>query len=158
MKKPGRPSKFSADKASRILKAIRKGTPLKDAASVAGVSYDALNDWLNKGQREKAGVFRQFFLAYKRADAECVEEAASRVQTASQKNWQAAAWILERRRPEIYGRRSRLEHTGAAGVPIQTESTGCFVPAAAPLSIVSDEELEIAMRKYYAAKPDNGSN
>ena len=45
------------------------------------------------------------------------------IQKAAKDNWQAAAWYLERRYPEDYGRREqhKLEHTGPRGGPIQTE-------------------------------------
>jgi hypothetical protein len=36
--------------------------------------------------------------------------------------WQAAAWKLERRFPDKYGRRERLEHVGPEGGPIEVSS------------------------------------
>jgi hypothetical protein len=34
--------------------------------------------------------------------------------------WTAAAWILERRQPDRWGRRERIEHSGPGGKPIET--------------------------------------
>lgn len=46
------------------------------------------------------------------------------VTSAMGKNWQAAAWYLERTQPDRYGRRERINHEGSApGSPVQIVST-----------------------------------
>lgn len=49
-------------------------------------------------------------------------------------DWRAGAWLLERKFPERYGNRQRVEHTGADGGPIRST-------AAPDLSKLSVDEL-----------------
>jgi hypothetical protein len=63
------------------------------------------------------------------------------VADAAVKNWTAAAWWLERRRPEDFARRERVEMTGKDGGPIDTRD----------LSTIPDHEraaLAEAIRRH----------
>lgn len=70
-----------------------------------------------------------FVFLMERAEAEAEVTALSRVQLAAQdaRHWQAAMTFLERRHPDHWGRRDRIEQTGAGGGPIQFEGS---VPSA----------------------------
>jgi transposase len=81
----------------RILGALRLGASYQAAAAAGGIGQSTFNLWRNE---EPAFA------------AECEEARGimeirnlKRIDDAASKNWQASAWILERRRPEEYGRR-----------------------------------------------------
>jgi DNA invertase Pin-like site-specific DNA recombinase len=54
-KAPGRPegsSLMTPERVEKILLFIRSGNSLKTSARMAGISYDTLNYWMNKGKEE----------------------------------------------------------------------------------------------------------
>ena len=133
-----RPSKFTAEVRQKIVNAVRGGNTRDVSARLAGVSEATLYNWLERGRRETKGQFREFYEAVQTADAEAEVEAVLRIRQAaiggqlvSQKTttrtnrdgetvtrteetytrpeWQAAAWLLERKYPGRWGRRDRLE-------------------------------------------------
>lgn len=133
-KKPGRPPKLiqktllndeNLDETygSRIIAALNAGTFFDDACSYAGISKSAGYEWLARGkaareeqaekgeQHELPGderVYAEFADAVEKARAGAVVANLAVIRTAAQKgNWQAAAWFLERTKPEKYGRFQR---------------------------------------------------
>ncbi len=64
-------------------------------------------------------------------------------------NWTAAAWYLERKFPDRWAKKQKLEHSGPGGGPIQTQTT------AVDLSKLSKEELEALERMALSAVPDD---
>ena len=82
-----------------------------------GITYETFRTWEN----EKS----VFSVALKKAEAECKAARIATVLKASEKSWQAAAWWLERRCPDEYGRMVKEEK---------------------PQNVVTIEELEEAGR------------
>lgn len=81
-----------------ILAALRLGVPMKLAASAGGYSESGFHTWLRSDPE-----FRE---QTKQARAQFVAEALQRIATAAEepRNWTAAAWMLERRFPDLFGR------------------------------------------------------
>ena len=70
--------------------------------------------WLNRGERDRTGPFRAFCDAIKDAEARAVVGWLAHIQkAAADGEWTAAAWKLERRYPETYGR--RIQETTTTG-------------------------------------------
>ena len=100
-----RPTKLTPDVQERICQAIQLGATYVLSAQYGGVSYDAFNDWMNKGQVATSGANYQFYHAVKAAEARGVIGWLAKIEKeASEGSWQAAAWKLERRYPSEYGR------------------------------------------------------
>lgn len=136
----GRPTLLNEESQKRIAYAIQRGSTYALAAQYGGISYRALRNWIVRAEEElerrenprvRAGTqqweaeepFVQFLHAIKDAEAkaavgwlEVIDDAASNG------NWQAAAWKLERRYPGDYGRRV-TEISGRDGGPIETKTT-----------------------------------
>ena len=101
--KTGRPSKFVPEVATAVLAHVRRGSPRHIAANAAGLGRSTLMRWMARGKSERRGQFRDFWDALKKAEAELVIELVQRINAAAERGtWQAAAWTLERRYPEIY--------------------------------------------------------
>jgi transposase len=100
----GRPLKLDDVTAQRIVAAVAKGLPRDTAAKLAAIAPRTLYGWLARG-RDGEEPYSQFLHRVKRAEAESEEEMVSRVREASKASWQAAAWWLERRRPERWALR-----------------------------------------------------
>ena len=75
-------------------------------------------DDVNKG---KDSDYAHFFKCVKEAERKFITRNLNVIQKATAESWSAAAWLLERRFPDEYGR-NRLEITGKDGEPVQTES------------------------------------
>lgn len=86
----------------RIIEATRKGLTRAVCAGLAGVSETTLYKYL----REDA----QFAQEVKTAQRLGEEELVDVIRMHSVKSWQAAAWLLERRYPERFGQRQKVQH------------------------------------------------
>ena len=121
----GRRTKYTPETVDKITQAIRLGATYKLACDYAGISEDTFYQWRNTKS--------EFSEAIKLAEGEgalkslaVIERAANGVKGEDGEyilapTWQAAAWKLERRYPDMYGKQ-RLELTGANGGPVQVET------------------------------------
>lgn len=104
-KKPGRPEKLTPELQQKIVDAIRMGAYIETAAAYAGINKSTLYDWMKRGARAKSGKYKEFSNAIEKALAESEMRDLAVIAKASQENWQAAAWRLERKFPDRWGRR-----------------------------------------------------
>jgi len=107
---PAPHNKLSQQAQEAICRDVADGLDHKHAALRAGVSPRTLRNWLTTGRRthdpkteyEKACV--TFLAAFQKATADAVASNVLLIQTAAHEGtWQAAAWWLERRHPDLYG-------------------------------------------------------
>lgn len=102
----GRPTKFTDETTKKIIEAISVGATYEHACAYAGVSYVSFNAWMKKGEAAPSGQFLEFFKSIKEAEAKAVLKWSALIdKAATNGEWQAAAWKLERRYPNIYGKR-----------------------------------------------------
>jgi hypothetical protein len=128
----------------RVLQAIRAGNTREATANYAGIGRTTLFRWLEQGEASTSGQYRDFWNAVKKAEADCEVRNVGIIQMAcqggqvlerktvtkadgavevsekySRAEWTAAAWWLERRRPDDWGRKDRHEITGKGGEPLK---------------------------------------
>lgn len=91
--------KYSETVVRKVIEALREGLPQKLAAQRAGVSEDTVSLWKSKKP--------EFRVQVEAAQAEFCRRNLRIIQrAATQKNgWTAAAWLLERTRPEHFALR-----------------------------------------------------
>ncbi len=93
-----RRTKFNEETISRILEAIRLGSTYKLAAAGAGISERTFYGWMEEGRDGLCPDKTQFLQDIKEAEAISANEALESIRrSAMGGQWQAAAWILERR-------------------------------------------------------------
>lgn len=107
-----------------IVRALQAGAFLKDAAQAAGIAESTVHAWLARGQQwvnpesgeRLANVpkgdmpYLEFVESVEKSRAEAVIFNLAIIrQAAARGHWQAAAWYLERTRPDEYGRRTRFD-------------------------------------------------
>lgn len=121
--KGGRPTKLTPELQEEICKAIRAGNYIETAAAFAGISKNTLYEWMKRGAREKERLAKNPRAKVKKSEApfvefsDAVEKALAAAEVrdvmligkAAETQWQAAAWRLERKFPERWGRKERLE-------------------------------------------------
>jgi hypothetical protein len=104
-----RPFKLTQDVQDRLVKAIGMGATYELATDFAGIGYSTFFDWMKKGNDDSGAPeddpHRVLYLAVKRAQGEAALRWLTKIEDAANETWQAAAWKLERRYPQEYGRR-----------------------------------------------------
>ena len=111
----GRRTKLNKDVCDKICVELREGCSLEGAAEAAGISSSAFFNWMKRGSKSKSGIYVEFVEAIKKADAEGQTSLIKEVRTAARKGqWQAAAWLLERKWPNLWGKQEKrlIEHSG----------------------------------------------
>lgn len=133
----GRKTKLTPEVQEKIVKAIEDGNFDFIAAEAAGISKRTFFRWLARGEAEserlgKSGArprkserpFWHFWHAIKKAHATAESIRVRIINNASEKNWQAAAWWLERKHSDRWSRKEKRELSGPDGGPIRTEDAG----------------------------------
>lgn len=147
-----RPTKFTPEIQEEIIKVIRAGNYIETASAYVGLDKSTLYDWLKRGRRERERVsknpkarikkseknFVEFSNAVEKALAYAEIRDVAIIGKAAEENWQAAAWRLERKFHDRWGRKDKqtLEHSGKDGGPVETSHTEKI-----DLSNLTDEEL-----------------
>lgn len=107
----GRPSKFTPERRSAIVDAIRNRIPYEFAAEANGICEETLYEWLRIGRLHRSeGVdsdYTQFSEDIKRAEMQRIRE-HNDIIAARPERWQADAWILERRWHKHYSSNAQL--------------------------------------------------
>ena len=93
----GRPPSIDPRVEECILMALRRGSFPSTAAEAAGVPKQTFSDWMRKGARQRRGIYKEFYERVLEAMAEGEIRALGKVQAAADRDWKAAAWLLERR-------------------------------------------------------------
>lgn len=114
----GRKSKLTPELQAKIVQAILGGNYDYIAAQHAGIGETTFYRWLTEGEKPQSGVKREFWVAVKNASAQAEVRNVALIETAATKNWQAAAWLLERQHNGRWGRKERQEHVGEGGGPV----------------------------------------
>ena len=105
----GRPSKRTPERVAILLDFIRQGNEVWTACTAAQINPVTFRRWVRDNEE-----FRQ---AVALAEAEAEISAVETIVRAKKTNWRAAAFWLERRRAETWGRSDRLRVE--ASLPIE---------------------------------------
>lgn len=107
----GRPSMFTPERRKAIVEDIANRIPYEYAAEANGICEDTLYDWLALAkEHKKQGLtteYTSFLEAIKNAEKQRIGEHCNAI-AKRPKNWQADAWILERRWYKHFGANAQL--------------------------------------------------
>lgn len=101
----GRPRVITPEKEAEILAILTMGGSRNIAADYVGVGHGTLHEHIARDA--------EFSERIKRAESECQRLHLERLHLAEP--WQASAWMLERKWPNEFGRRERVDHTSSDG-------------------------------------------
>lgn len=120
--------KLSKELIDSLVELIAKGNYAKDACGYMGVSEELFYYWKKNGKNlykkyEKEEIKKEelteyqslllyFFQCLKKAEKAAIIEAVAVIKTAAKDQWQAAAWYLERRAYQDWGRKDKIEIKG----------------------------------------------
>lgn len=114
--------KLTALIAKQIVNLVGGGCFIADAAGAVGVSKNTLYNWIRVGRqaaesRDEGGEVKpddiacyKLYRAIQKAKTKGVRYLLGKIKKATDKDWHAAAWILERKDPRRWGR-NKLELT-----------------------------------------------
>ena len=130
-------SKLTTARAKRICDALAVGATLQSAAEYAGIHRDTLRHWIQKGERMHRGIYARLAEDVYEAQGRAKVAALATIARASKDgDWKAAAWFLERREPEGYGRQDKLDVSATVSATIDDTR------AAKMLALLSDDALD----------------
>ncbi len=89
--------KYTPELVNQLIEYIKAGNYIQTACDVVGISKETFYKWIkNKSD---------FSDAIKKAEAQAIARNLTIIQIAAKKNWQAAAWFLERKDYQNWGRK-----------------------------------------------------
>lgn len=117
-----RPTKLTPETQDRIVTALRAGNYQETAARYAGIDGATFYRWMERGTEETEGIYSEFCEAVENAKAAAEVRDVALIDLAAQDgSWQAAAWKLERKFPNRWGRVTRTEISGPDGAAVKLE-------------------------------------
>ncbi len=97
-----RPSKYTPEIEAAILRALEVGNTRTDASLGVGIDRNTFTNWCQR--------YPAFLSAVEKAEALARQRFVGQIALAAKNgSWQAAAWNLERRDHENWGRRDRVD-------------------------------------------------
>jgi hypothetical protein len=101
----GRPSKLTLELQGEIIALIKMGNYIDTVCSVVGLNTSTFYDWMKKGRNatNPRNKHRKFQEAVEQAQAWSIVRDVALITKASEKDWKAAAWKLERMYPDEFG-------------------------------------------------------
>lgn len=96
----GAPQKLTIEIQDAVVQSIRAGNYLKVACAAAGIGVSTLNQW----RRDERKQFAAFAAAVDEAIAYAEQRNVALIQRAAVTTWQAAAWYLERKHRDRWGK------------------------------------------------------
>lgn len=117
-----RPLKLNEEITKRLCEALAIGCTKKQAAQYAGISVSTFHGWMDRARNRKEPEFLEFLDRIEKANAQRViaNLAVIRRAATEEKNWHAAAWLLERRDGFVRNPESNVEiNIDASQVSVQ---------------------------------------
>jgi hypothetical protein len=102
----GRETTLTSEITEQLVAMLRTGNYINVALRAVGVPRSTFTQWMRRGRgagRANA-EYRRFREQIDQAKAAGEVRAVASIATAARKNWQAAAWLLERQYPDRWGR------------------------------------------------------
>jgi hypothetical protein len=118
----GRRTKLTPSLVTELSTYLRSGQCMEIASQLCGVTSASVRSWTRKAEEiqerlgeeepstEEESLFLSFLAAVSNARAEAVARAIMHIRLAERTDWRAAAWYLERTRPDLYGSVQRHKH------------------------------------------------
>jgi len=131
----GRRLKLTPELIEQAAKLIAGGNYASTVFQMLGVGESTWYRWLEKGRDSKGrSIYREFWESIQKAEAAAEARAVSGVMAAGRRNWTAYAWYLERKFPDRWGHKAKIQQeiSGPGGQPVSV---------AVDLSVLTEEEL-----------------
>lgn len=164
----GRITKLTPKLRESICQALRAGNYIETAAAMNGIAKSSYYLWLRRGARERERLDKSkrarpkkserpyllFSDAVKKAEAQSEAMSVARIAKAGQEGaWQAEAWRLERKYPDRWGRKLRVDESVNQSIEVTVDER-----RAAVVSLIGDPDVRAAMALIHERRMGNGGN
>jgi hypothetical protein len=139
-------------KLQALLEALSNGHSQRTACDLAGIPTSCFYQAMAKADvlieacesnghvpSARDAKYMQFSERVRAAESVPIDKNIKMIQAFAAESWQAAAWMLERRRPQDFGKMSRHEFSGPEGGPIRQKHE-------VDVKQLTDAELEAIIR------------
>jgi transposase len=126
---PGRTSKVLDPRVTEVfLDGIRQNLTRNLACKKAGINPGSFSRWMTRAREadvsgENDSIYVVFRNKLEKIEAETAAELVQTIETASHKDWKAAAWVVERRHPDDYGKRETTVIEGSEERPLEVKTS-----------------------------------
>jgi hypothetical protein len=157
----GRPTKLTSEVQAKIVQAVKNGSFFEPAAIAAGVSKEAMREWVIRGQSDlqlgRNTVYRQFITVLAQAQADNETRLAGILSKGGEgkfPDWRAQAFVLERRHKERWSLPKEQQSQGIT-LQLSNEQIASLVDAlrigaatnVTPQSIQEDTPQQVVVTK-----------
>jgi len=148
-KKIGRKLKLTPAMIKKIAAHVRIGNYAITACRACGIGETTYYRWLENGERENSGIYREFWEAIKTAEAEAELMHVSNISRAGiqEGNWIPSMTILERKYPDRWGRKDKTIHAGDRENPVEINNANLNYKKIEELSEVDKYNLLDIIKK-----------
>jgi len=169
----GRHTKLDRDLLAQITRYLQEGNYRSTVCDIVGICPQTFCEWMAAGEATPGkrytgpppvdkdgnpvgkGTFGEFAEAVKRAEAAAQARCLRIIMETAPGTWQAAAWYLERKFPELFGQRGKVEHSTPPGKPLEvTDPRQAPADGAMDLSRLSEAELLLLQGLYAKCQSD----
>ncbi|QEL20445.1 hypothetical protein [Limnoglobus roseus] len=105
----GRPTKLTDALFRAFVDLLLRGSFRSTACGELGVAPATFRRWLRNGKAYPEGIYADFRRAVAAAESRAEHQMVARIVAAAAEDWQAAAWLLERKYPHRYGELGELK-------------------------------------------------
>lgn len=137
----GRPPILTPELTKQVVDLIAAGNYIETSCAVVGISKQTFYRWMKEGNAGLTVETAEFCDAVKKALGRSEARDVAIIGKAASKSWQAAAWRLERKFPDRWGRQDRLSVRHSGGVGFAEHK-------------VTPENLEFFKRNFETMFPD----
>ena len=123
-----RPTKLTDSVQQRIVSAVAAANYYEAAAAYGGVDYRTLLRWMQRGEKAKDGIYRQFCQAVRQAEADSEVAIVATVRQSIPDNPRLGLDFLARRFPDRWGPKERHVVEGDAERPLTIRTLTVNVP------------------------------
>ena len=111
-----------------IIDSVKAGMTYRLACVRVDIDESTLYRWLTAGETQVRGQFCEFRKDFMRAIADSAEVLLNQIRVKAPTDWRAAAFMLERRFPDDYGRRTEVTGKDGGPVKVDTKTEHVFQP------------------------------
>jgi hypothetical protein len=129
-------SKLTPELSAEICGLLAEGLSVEAVCGKVGLHKTTFYRWLKAGEVDEGSEitpdlapFVELRSAVNSSLGDLEQGALNKIKAASEKTWQAAAWMLERRFPDRWSLRNRTEVTGPDGEPVVIKVEFSSTPA-----------------------------
>ena len=123
-----RPTKLTPEVHETIINSVKAGMTYRLACVRVDIDESTLYRWLTAGETQVKGQFCEFRKEFMRALADSAEVLLNQIRVKAYEDWKAAAFILEQRFPDDYGKRSEVTGKDGGPVKVDTKTQHVFQP------------------------------